>query len=154
MKKWIVIGLVNVLFAVGVVAVWAENQENVAAATKKWAEAFNANNIDSILALYDEEAVLWGTTSPTLRTTSDKRHEYFTGPFGAAMEKKITELKVEFGDSVIRVYGDTAINTGYYTFSWVKDGETTTLPARFSFTYVKRDGEWKIVDHHSSKIPQ
>lgn len=62
-------------------------------------------------------------------------------------------LKVTFGDQLIRVYGDTAVNTGCYTFSYVKDGETRSLPARYSFTYVKRGGNWLIVDHHSSTMP-
>jgi hypothetical protein len=54
----------------------------------------------------------------------------------------------------IRVYGgDTAVNTGYYTFSFEKDGATQSLPARYSFTLVKRDGDWEIVDHHSSAMP-
>jgi hypothetical protein len=47
----------------------------------------------------------------------------------------------------------TAVNTGYYTFSYVKDGEAKSLPARYSFTYVKRGDVWLIVDHHSSAIP-
>ena len=61
----------------------------------------------------------------------------------------------EFEDPNIRVYGgDTAVNTGYYTFSYEKDGATKSLPARYSFTLVKRDGEWQIVDHHSSAMPK
>jgi hypothetical protein len=51
------------------------------------------------------------------------------------------------------VYGDTAVNTGYYTFSYTKDGETKSIPARYSFTYVKDGNDWKIVDHHSSAMP-
>jgi hypothetical protein len=61
--------------------------------------------------------------------------------------------KVTFGDQLIRVYGNTAINTGYYTFSFTKDGEAKTIPARYSFVYLKRDGRWMIVDHHSSAMP-
>jgi hypothetical protein len=38
---------------------------------------------------------------------------------------------------LIRVYGNAAVNTGYNTVSYVKDGETKSLPARYSFTYVK-----------------
>lgn len=67
--------------------------------------------------------------------------------------KVLPSLKVAFGDQVIRVYNDTAVNTGYYTFSFVKDGETKSLPARYSFTYVKRGDDWLIVDHHSSAMP-
>ena len=67
--------------------------------------------------------------------------------------KFLPGLKVTFGEQLIRVYGGTAVNTSYYTFSWVKDGETKTLPARYRFTFV-RDGEnWMIVDHHSSAMP-
>ena len=53
----------------------------------------------------------------------------------------------------IRGYGNSAINTGYYTFSYVKDGEAKTIPARYSFTYVKNGDRWMIADHHSSAIP-
>jgi hypothetical protein len=60
---------------------------------------------------------------------------------------------VTFGDQLIRVYGNTAINTGYYTFSYVKDGQPRTIPARYSFVYVKQGGKWLIVDHHSSAMP-
>ena len=51
------------------------------------------------------------------------------------------------------LYGDTAVNTGYYTFSFTKDGETKSLPARYSLTYVKEGNDCKIVDHHSSAMP-
>jgi hypothetical protein len=30
----------------------------------------------------------------------------------------------------------------------------TQLPARYSFTLVKRDGKWLIADHHSSAMPK
>jgi hypothetical protein len=65
----------------------------------------------------------------------------------------LRSLKVTFGEQLIRVYGSTAVNTGYYTFSYIKDGETKTLPARYSFTFVKEGENWMIVDHHSSAMP-
>jgi hypothetical protein len=67
--------------------------------------------------------------------------------------KVLPGLKVAFGDQLIRVYGNAAVNTGYYTFSYTKDGETKSLPARYSFTYVKSGERWLIVDHHSSAMP-
>jgi hypothetical protein len=65
----------------------------------------------------------------------------------------LPQLKVTFGDQVVRVYDNTAINTGYYTFAYVKDGEAKTLPARYTFTYVKDGSNWRIADHHSSAMP-
>ena len=136
-----------VLFGIAPSA-WAGDKEDVAAATAKWAEVFVLDDPDPILSLYDTEGVLWGTISPTRRDTPDALRDYFVKAFKALPGHKVT-----FGDQLIRVYGNTAINTGYYTFSFVKDGNPTSLPARYSFVYVKRNGDWKIVDHHSSKSP-
>lgn len=136
-----------VLFGIAKVA-WAGDKEDVAAATAKWAEAFSEEKPDQILALYDKEAVLWGTLSPKRRDNPEAIRDYMATAFAA-----LPGHKVSFGDQLIRVYGNTAINTGYYTFTYTKDGETKTLPARYSFVYVKRNGQWMIVDHHSSAMP-
>ena len=67
--------------------------------------------------------------------------------------KLLDQGRILFGEQRIRVYGATAVNSGYYTFSFTKDGEAKTLPARYSFTYVKSGDRWLIVDHHSSAMP-
>ncbi len=123
-------------------------KEEIAAAAAKWAAAFVEDNPDSILALYDDEAVLWGTLSSTRLIGKRALRGYFEMAFNA-----LPGHKVAFGDQHVRVYGDIAINTGYYTFSYTKDGEAKSLPARYSFVYRNRDGSWLIVDHHSSAMP-
>jgi uncharacterized protein (TIGR02246 family) len=102
-----------------------------------------------ILTLYAEDGVLWGTISTTRRDDPAAIRDYFVNAY-----KALPNLTVTFEDPYIRVYGGTAVNSGYYSFSYEKDGETRSLPARYSFTLVKRDGEWQIVDHHSSAMPQ
>jgi uncharacterized protein (TIGR02246 family) len=123
-------------------------QEDVAAATAKWGEVVAENNPDTIAPLYAKDGVLWGTLSPTVRSDPTGIHAYFVGAY-----KALPKLTVKFGDQLIRVYGNTAVNTGYYTFSYVKDGKTETLPARYSFTFVKDGDKWLIADHHSSAMP-
>jgi uncharacterized protein (TIGR02246 family) len=129
-------------------AAWAQAREEIAAAVAKWTEVFVDDNPDTILALYVPDAVLWGTLSPTIRQGPAALREYFVAAFKALPGHRVT-----FGEQLIRVYGTTAINSGYYTFSYVKDGETKTIPARYSFVYVKGDKGWLIVDHHSSAVP-
>ena len=119
-------------------------KEDVAAATMKWGETLGQNDPDKIVLLYATDGVLWGTLSPTVRSDRAALREYFVTAF-----KVLPALKVTFGGQLIRVYGDTAVNTGYYTFAYVRDGETKTLPARYSFTFVKDGTNWMIVDHHS-----
>jgi hypothetical protein len=90
----------------------------VAEATLAWAGALGEDDPDKVLPLYAEDAVLWGTLSPTLRADRAALRDYFVTAF-----KVLPGLKVAFGDQLIRVYGATAVNTGYYTFTYVKDGE-------------------------------
>src|SRR2546425_11596710 len=123
-------------------------KEDVAAATMKWGQTLGQNDPDKVVLLYATDGVLWGTLSPTLRSDRAALRDYFITAF-----KVLPGLKVTFGEQLIRVYGGTAVNTGYYTFSYIKDGETKTLPARYSFTFVKEGENWMIVDHHSSAMP-
>jgi len=123
-------------------------KEDVAAATMQWAQILGQNDPDTVVLLYATDGVLWGTLSPTVRADRAALRDYFVTAF-----KVLPSLKVTFGEQLIRVYGSTAVNTGYYTFSYVKDGETKMLPARYSFTFVKEGENWMIVDHHSSAMP-
>ena len=125
-----------------------EPKTEVAAAASAWGQAIGGGDPEKVLTLYADDAVLWGTLSPTVRSNRAALQDYFVNAF-----KVLPGLKVAFGDQLIRVYGNAAINTGYYTFSYVRDGEAKTLPARYSLTYVKNGERWLIVDHHSSAIP-
>jgi len=129
-------------------AAWAGPKEDVAAAASRWAQALGEDDPEKALPLYADGAVLWGTLSPTVRADRAALRDYFVTAF-----KALPGLKVTFGEQLIRVYGTTGVNTGYYTFSYVKDGETKTWPARYSFTYVQNGDRWLIVDHHSSAMP-
>lgn len=127
---------------------WADPKEDVAAAGSAWGKALGEGDPDKVLPFYANDAVLWGTLSPTVRANRTALRDYFVTAF-----KVLPALKVTFGDQLIRIYGNTAVNTGYYTFSYVQSGENKTLPARYSLTYVKDGDHWLIVDHHSSAMP-
>ena len=120
----------------------------IAKATEAWIAAMSSHDAQRVLALYDPEAVLWGTRSPTLRDNPVTVREYFN-----ILRTVPSSYKAVLGEQRIRVYGDIAINTGTYTFLEVRDGKEIVRPARFSFVYRNRDGRWLIVDHHSSASP-
>jgi hypothetical protein len=111
-----------------------------------WGRAVGEDDPDKMLPFYSNYAVLWGTLSPTARANRAALRDYFVTAF-----KVLPGLKVAFGDQLIRVYGNAAVNTGYYTFFYLKDGETKSLPARYSFTFKSRE-YWLIVDHLSSAL--
>jgi hypothetical protein len=97
--------------------------------------------------VYDSDAVFWGTTAKTVAANPAAVAEYFKDA------PKSPNARVTFGEQHIRVYGDVAVNTGYYTFSNVRDGQPVSVPARFTMVFRNRDGKWLIVAHHSSRMP-
>jgi uncharacterized protein (TIGR02246 family) len=137
----------------------AGDKEDVLAAMEAWKQnlavgtAADPSKILSlyakILSLYAKDGILWGTISPKLRPTPGLIKDYFVNAY-----KKLPKLTVVFKEPHVRVYGNTAINTGYYTFTFEKKGKIKKLPARYSFTLVKRGGKWLLADHHSSGMPK
>jgi len=116
-------------------------------AMKNWRNAFSLETVESILALYADDACLWGTLSPVQRTDPDSIRGYFQKAF------LYEHRTVVFIDSKIRCYGDMAVSSGRYTFTFVKDGEKLSVPSRYSLVFKRRGGNWLIVEHHSSVIP-
>lgn len=112
-----------------------------------WASSFSDDSTNNICALYDEQASLWGTFSLLRRDNAALIKDYFEGIF------KYQNRNVNFTDSSIRFFGDVAICNGSYTFSWVNNGIEVITMARFSLVYVKKDGRWFIIEHHSSAMP-
>jgi len=121
--------------------------DQVAAATAAWRAAYDSRDPARITAMYDSDAVLWGTTAKTVAPNPLAIAEYFKDAGNRP------NARVAFGEQHIRVYGDVAVNTGYYTFSDVRDGQAVSVPARFTMVFRNRDGKWLIVGHHSSRVP-
>jgi uncharacterized protein (TIGR02246 family) len=122
-------------------------KDQVAAATAAWRAAYDSRDPARITAMYDSDAVLWGTTAKTVAPDPPAIAEYFKDA------EKRPNARVAFGEQHIRVYGDVGVNTGYYTFSDVRDGQAVSVPARFTMVFRNRDGKWLIVGHHSSRVP-
>lgn len=148
MKRILRLAVASLLILGSTPLTFAGPKEDIAAATQAWIAAMTSHDPDRVLALYDPDAVLWGTRSPMLRDTPATVRDYFN-----ILRTVPPTYKAVLGEQRIRVYGDTAINTGTYTFSEVRDGKEIVRPARFSFVYRNSGGRWLIVDHHSSAVP-
>lgn len=125
----------------------ADERSDVEAATQRWITAFNAKDQAGIAALYAPDAVFQGTSSGVIRDTPALVKEYFKSLVSLGDQRMAT------GDHRVQIYGDIAINSGYYTRSGTQDGKPVEARARFSFVYARRNGQWLIVNHHSSSVP-
>ncbi|MCW5626930.1 MAG: SgcJ/EcaC family oxidoreductase [Burkholderiales bacterium] len=120
----------------------------VAAATAEWIAAFNTRDPAKVTALYARDAVLLGTVSPTIRANRAEILEYFTDS-----ATRRPRLQMTLGQQDIRVYGNIAFNSGFYTSTNVQDGQEVVNRMRFSFAYRNDNGRWMIINHHSSRVP-
>lgn len=145
------------LFALGLslIATVSSAQQNadeaavaeVAAATVEWIATFNTRDAARISALYAPDAILWGTVSKTIRTTPDEILKYFQ-----ESSTKRPNLRMFLGEYHVRLFGDIATNSGYYTSRNPVDGQEVVIPMRFTFTYRRHGDRWMIVNHHSSRF--
>lgn len=126
----------------------ADEREDAYASIERWSEAFNSGDVEQIVRMYTNDALVLGTLSPGMTTKSDDLRAYFKAAAAA-------KLQVRLGDhSAVALAEDAVVIAGFYDFSAPAGGHPVVVPARFSFVMVKKDGIWKIAHHHSSVRPK
>lgn len=113
----------------------------------EWQRSLNQGDLENIVRLYSDEAVLWGTFSDTLRDSPGLIREYF--------EKLLEKdgLRVEWGTMCTRSCDGFHLYSGTYAFSYV-EAKPVTVPARFTFVIGRdKDVGFRILTHHSSLVP-
>ena len=111
----------------------------------QWNAALATLDPDAVTALYTENGILLPTVSNQVRHNPEEIRDYFVAFLKKSPQGKIDEANV-------RILSDThATNSGVYTFTY---GDGSTVTARFSYLYVQTDGGWKIMQHHSSAMPE
>lgn len=115
-----------------------------------WMQAVNHGDLEGVLALYDESAVLIPTFSNRLLGKPERIREYF--------ERLSTreELSIALHEKTLgiqRVKEEVYAMHGIYCWRFAIDGELLSFEARFS--YVLDMGlPHPILQHHSSQIPR
>lgn len=106
-------------------------------------------NPQVIVKFYAPDAIL-------LPTLSEKVLVNHNGGLDAYFKKltSLPDIQCVPQKLITRVYTDTAVNSGLYSFTYKEKGKTKTIPARFSFVYQKEGDQWLIYKHHSSKMPK
>lgn len=128
-------------------AVAAPDVPDVAERLTAWTAAIETGTVDQVMEMYDRDAVMFSVFAVKPLETPKAMRNYYEEVF------KNPDRKVQVTQSQVRTFGNVALNSGLYRISYKQDGETIVIPSRFSFTYVLKDGEWIIIEHHSSKVP-
>ncbi|MDA8403016.1 MAG: DUF4440 domain-containing protein [Desulfobacteraceae bacterium] len=117
---------------------------------KEWMTAINNRDIERLLGLYDEKAVLIPTFSNRLLNTPEKIRDYFE-KLGSR-----DELSLALHEKTVIVQSinnDTYGLSGIYCWRFALDGELLSFEARFSY-FMDLTLPRPIIHHHSSQIPR
>lgn len=116
----------------------------------EWMQAINNADVEALLALYDEKAVLIPTFSNRISDTREKHRDYFerlgSRPGLSITLHEKTVIVQELSESL-------AALTGLYNWRFEVDGELLNFEARFSYV-VDLAKKSPILHHHSSQIPR
>lgn len=121
------------------------NNAEVTALFDQWNSALKTGDPKKVAECYSaEDGILLPTVSNQVRHNHAEIEDYFVHFLAKKPQGEIDE-------SNIRIFGDIAFNSGVYTFSF---GDGSKVQGRFTFAYRKEANGWKIIEHHSSVMPE
>ena len=120
------------------------SDSHIAALFEEWNTALQTVEPKNVTALYESSAILLPTISNQVRHNHEEIEDYFIHFLAKGPKGVINE-------SNIRTFGNVAINSGIYTFTF-SDGDS--VQARFTYVYRWNGQRWLIVEHHSSALPE
>jgi len=127
------------------VCVAVSEEEIASLVDDRWINSLKTGDAHKVVSTnYAEKSVLLPTMSSKPRFTASEKEDYFNHflenrPVGR-VESRTIELDC-----------NTAIDDGFYTFTFQKTG--VTVKGRYTFTYKWDGRQWLIMSHHSSMLP-
>ena len=125
----------------------ADDKEDVIAAVDAVIAAWNAGDVDAIQKYYAPDFTRFGQGGDLLRVAwdwADLKESFESGLKVALSPPRHTE---------VRVYGNTAVYTGYTRLTLtLPEGAPRTTTRRGTSVLVKQGGQWKSVHFHASRL--
>lgn len=115
-----------------------------------WNAALQTGDPEVVADRYAKDAVLLPTLSNEVRADRAGIVDYMEH----FLENKPAGKKVETHVNVLD--DNSALDSGVYEFTLTDKatGKKRVVAARYSYEYEKQNGEWKIISHHSSAMPE
>ncbi len=117
-----------------------EEEEAVWRADQAWAEAAATNDVDRMLAFYDEDAVFSGTTPLTVGL--EQLRALWATLFGR------TDNRLTWKAELVSVApsGDVAFSSGSWEHTYSQDGQPQSEEGTYWAVWKKQpDGSWKVL---------
>jgi ketosteroid isomerase-like protein len=120
-----------------------KERNELVAFEQEWAQAFVQNDADAIGRHTSED---WTIITPEGNVLEGSTF------LGLIRSGVLTHEDMTYSDMSVRVYGDTAVVTAQATSKGRFKGQSFSELERSTDVFVKRDGQWKCVLTHLTRI--
>ena len=121
-------------------------EEEILVLNRSWAEAISKNDPKTLEQLFSDDVIVTAGNG-TIRTKAEEIKDAAPGtkdPDFVWIKPFTTE------NERVRVYNEAAVVTGTAKWAFSYKGREANHERRYTHTYVKQQGEWKIVAQHIS----
>ena len=129
----------------------AEDAEDVKMAARATYEALNNADVDTYVGLVAPQGTLYGGNGSFLQErqpTTEALRSNLQGMFDAGLRYDYQVRNLD-----VKVYGDSAVVTGYVTGTrTAPDGVTRQVALRRTMVWIRQGGAWQVVHVHSSPL--
>lgn len=125
-------------------------QAEIARARDSFVRAYEAGNLDDLMAQHHPETTYGGTLQPFWLRGPEVRDLW--GRYFGGTQRRL----VRFRDVETQFYADNvSVETGYMEMYMDRPPSTDMITTfiRYSITRVRQDGNWLIVNMNSSRLP-
>jgi hypothetical protein len=129
----------------------AQPLEDCTNMANRWSDVFtNAPAVETMTGLFLPNALVFGSLSKELGTTTDDVVAYFSPIY----QRKVRPKNSIKSQRAIQIADGVWVIAGLYDFtSFAADGTETVNHARFHFVVVREGNQCKIAASNSSRVP-
>jgi len=119
-------------------------EQSLKDAEHQWTEAFKNRDKDAVSRILDEQFIF----------TDDGGQVVDKTQYIDAMMEAIKVESYSLDDTTVRVYGDTGVVAGRWTGKFTVHGKDTSGAFRYTDTFVKHLGRWRVIASQETRIPE
>ena len=112
-------------------------------AEHQWMEAFKNRDKETLNRILDDRFTFTDADGQTFN-----KSQYID-----AATRVIKIESYNLSDTIVRVFGDTGVVTGRWTGKLTIDGKDANEDIRYTDTFVRRLGRWRVVASQDTKMP-
>ncbi len=140
--------MIVILFPVFAAFIKAGDKEDVMSAVQSTMDAFNKHDVNAYFSNFVEDNTEFPYVVSPLRYDAKGWRGFIEATTSLAY------VNYREQDFQVQVYnGNTAVVTGYFTFTWMEKGQSMNYQSgRASMVMVKQNGKWMIAHMHFSAM--